>query len=79
MMFSPPSIVATESWLATASCAVRRDLGDDLIGGAVVVAGAVGADAGVVDDDLRAFLGHEVGDAAADAAAGAGDDGDLAF
>ena len=79
MMFSPPSIVATVSWLATASLAVRRDLGDDLVGGAVVVAGAVGADAGVVDDDLRALFGEEEGDAAADAAAGAGDDGDFAF
>ena len=47
----------------------------DDIGGAVVVAGAVDADAGVVDDDAGALLREEHGHGAADAAAGAGDDG----
>jgi hypothetical protein len=39
----------------------------------------VGPDAGVVDDDLRAFIGEEVRDAATDAAPRAGNDGDLTF
>src|SRR5207237_10688336 len=60
------------------SCGGRcADLGDDLVGRAVVVTGTVGVNAGVVDDDLRAFFGHEDGDTAADAAAGACDDGYL--
>src|SRR5207247_2069515 len=57
--------------------AFRFDFADDLVRGAVVVAAAVGADARVVDDDLRAFFGHEDGDTPADAAAGAGDEGYL--
>src|SRR3990172_8267329 len=48
-------------------------------GGAVVVAVGGGAGAGVVDDDLRALFGHLDGDGAADATAGAGDDGDFTF
>jgi len=42
----------------------------------LALAGQRGAD--VVDDDLGAFAGHHDGDLAADAAAGAGDDRDLA-
>jgi len=57
--------------------AFRHDLGDDLIGGAVVVARAVRVDASVVDDDLRAFFRHQESDATPDAAAGAGDYGDF--
>jgi hypothetical protein len=50
------------------------DLGHDLLGGAVVVAGAVDADAGVVDDDARALLREEHGHGAADAASATGHD-----
>src|SRR3990170_4741857 len=45
----------------------------------VVVAGTVGTDTGIVDDDARALFGHLDGDGAADAAAGAGDDGCFTF
>jgi len=51
------------------------DFVSDLVGGAGVVAGAIDVDAGVVDDDVCAFLREEEGDGASDATAGAGDDG----
>ena len=55
------------------------DLVADLVGGAGVVPGAVDVDAGVVHDDVRAFLGEEESDGASDATAGAGYDGGAAF
>ena len=55
------------------------DLGDDLVGGALLAAGAGGGATEVVDDDASA-LGREAKRlAAANAASGAGDDGDFAF
>ena len=55
------------------------DLGDDLVRRAGVSALAGVAAAEVVDDDLGAFSGEQQRVFAADAAAGAGDDGDPAF
>ena len=53
------------------------DRGDGLLRRACVVAGAVQAGADVADHDARAFLRHQLGDGAADAAPAAGDDGDF--
>src|SRR5439155_604131 len=47
----------------------------DLVSGAGVMSGAVDVDARGVDGDVGALLREEEGDGAADAAAGAGDDG----
>ena len=49
----------------------RLYLVGDLLRGAVVVAAAVDADAGVVDDHVGALLREQHGDGTADAAAGA--------
>ena len=54
------------------------DLVDDLLRRCRVGAVAVGASAEVVDDDRRAFGGEQQRVTTADAAPGAGDDGDLA-
>src|SRR2546430_16165751 len=51
------------------------DLVNDLLGGGAVVSGAVHRAAQIVDDDLCALLGEEQRVLAADAAPGAGDDG----
>ena len=59
--------------------AVAADLVDHLVGWALVVAGAVEVDAGVVDHYASAFLGEEERHAPADASAGAGDDRGLSF
>ena len=56
----------------------RRDLVDDLLGRRRVGAGAVGAAAEVVDDDLGALAGEQQRVLPADAPAGPGDDGDPA-
>src|SRR6185312_16133475 len=55
------------------------DLLDDFIGGRLVGAFAGGVAAEVVDDHAAAFLGQEQGLAAANAAAGAGNDCDFSF
>ena len=59
--------------------AERLDLGDDLVGRAVVGAGAVVGAAAVVDDDLGPFGGEQQGVLAAEAAPGPGDDRDAPF
>jgi hypothetical protein len=59
--------------------AVFVDFGGHDLGDGLVEPGAVNVDAGVNDDHLRAFFGHEHGDATADTPAGAGDDGYLVF
>ena len=56
----------------------RLDLVDDLLGGRLGAAGAVGGAAEVVDDDERAPLGEVEGVRPAEAAAGARDDRHLA-
>ena len=69
-----PSQSAMSSPLATASPPRGLDLGDDLVGRAVVGAGAVVGAAAVVDDDLGALGGEQQGVLAPEAAPGTGDD-----
>ena len=57
----------------------RGDLGDDLLRGPGVGPFPGVAAAEVVDDDAGALLGEQQRVLAADAAPGAGDDGDAAF
>ena len=59
--------------------ALALDLVDDFLGRAGFTAAAVHVHAGVDDDDLGALGRHVDGDAAADAASGAGDDSCLTF
>ncbi len=69
---------ATDSKFATA-VPPRFGFLDDLLGRSrAIAARTVGADAGIVDDNLGAFSGAEQRNATADAAARAGDDNDLA-
>ena len=55
------------------------DFANHQLGDGLVKAGAVHVHAGVNHHDFRAFFRHQHGDAAAHAAAGAGDDGYFSF
>ena len=74
-----PRKVATSSPLATACTARGDDLVDDGLRGRVSRAAAFDRGAEVVDDHAGAVLGEQACVPAADAAAGAGDDRDLAL
>src|SRR3546814_11942221 len=81
----PPRSTRTDTLFPYTTLFRSRDVGGDGDGGAFAVLGVdglggFGAGVGLAagDDDPGALIGHRLGDGAANASGGAGDDGDFA-